>query len=150
MNKFFTLLLSFIILYGCGFKPMLVEKNYDIKFEKINTKGNYDINKKLKDKLIEKSNGSKIYNIYLNSDKNKEVVSSNEKGDPQKFKLIIKVNYEIYKEDTKLVVNLISKETVYNNLTDKFELSQYEENIQNNLIENISSEILLSLLEISS
>ena len=150
MNKFFILLLSFVILYGCGFKPMLVEKNYDIKFEKINTEGNYDINKKLKDKLIEKSNGSKIYNIYLNSDKNKEVVSSNEKGDPQKFKLIIKVNYEIYKEDTKLVVNLISKETVYDNLTDKFELSQYEENIQNNLIENISSEILLSLLEISS
>ena len=48
------------------------------------------------------------------------------------------------------MVNLISKETVYDNLTDKFELSQYEENIQNNLIENISSEILLSLLEISS
>ena len=35
----------------------------------------------------------------------------------------------------------------YNNIDDKFELLKYEENILDNLLENISSEILMTITD---
>ena len=45
-----------------------------------------------------------------------------------------------------MVKTSVIKETNYNNIDDKFELSQFEENIINNLIEDLFQEILMSVL----
>ena len=45
-----------------------------------------------------------------------------------------------------IIKDNIFKEVTYNNINDKFELSQYEDNTVINLSNNISDDILTSLL----
>ena len=64
------------------------------------------------------------------------------------IQLYIKLNwYIIYinKNNKNILENKISKQTVYNNIDDKFEFLNMRENIINNLAYNISSEILMSV-----
>ena len=77
------------------------------------------------------------------------ILSSNEKGDPTVYQLKIDTSYLLLKEKKNILVNKISKQIIYNNIDDKFELSQYENNIINNVALNISSEILMSVNALS-
>ena len=72
---------------------MLATKNFDFKFEKIIYQGDPKINDIIKNDLTRKSNGNKIYSINFTTKKYREILSSNEKGDPTKFKLKIETSY---------------------------------------------------------
>ena len=123
---------------------MMVGKNYNFKFDIINTNGEKEINKIIKQKLVKKSEGEKVYNINFTTKKEKLTISSNKKGDPTVFELRVNLNYEIYNKNGLLNKNIIEKKVTYNNVKDKFELLKYEENIIKSLSENISEEILRS------
>ena len=84
-------------------------------------------------------------------DGNKEriIVSKDSKGDPSIFELKVNVNYIVSKEGENLINNKISKKTTYNNITDKFELESYEKTIIDNLVSEISDNIILSISIIS-
>ena len=58
------------------------------------------------------------------------------------------VKFEIIKNNEKILVEEIRKQTNYNNIKDKFELSKVEENITTNLIKKISEELLISISNI--
>ena len=150
MNKILSIIFILIILQGCSFKPMLADKKYDLRFTKIIYVGDKQINKSIKENLINNSVGNNNFEIYFVTAKNKEVVSSNAKGDPIKFKLKINLEYKIIKDEEILVNNSVIKETNYNNIDDKLELSQFEENTINNLIDDLSQEILMSVVAIDS
>lgn len=149
MNKFFLLLIILTISYGCSYEPMLATKNFDFKFEKIIYQGDPKINDIIKNDLTRKSNGNKIYSINFTTKKYREILSSNEKGDPTKFKLKIETSYFLTQKDEIIFENKILRQVIYNNISDKFELSQYEDNITKNLSHNISSEILMNTVSLS-
>ena len=75
-------------------------------------------------------------------------MSKDSKGDPSIFELIIDVNYSVKKDEKILIVNKINRKTTYNNITDKFELENYEKTIIHNLSKNISDKIIFSISEI--
>ena len=58
----------------------------------------------------------------------KKCCTSNQKGDPTIFNLNIDLEYEITDEDKVIIKNKISKQSTYNDIKDKFELSNYEIN----------------------
>ena len=89
--------------------------------------------------------GSSEFNYKLNG----YIVSSNEKGDPVVFKLNIDTLFVLIEGGEIILKNTINKQASYNNISDKFELSQYEENIIKNLAGNISNEILMSITNLS-
>ena len=101
----------------------------------------------IKNNLLEKTkfSSNSEYDLYFLTNKEKEIVSSNEKGDPTIFKIEIYLDYTLKKNNIVIFSNTIQKQVTYNNIKDKFELLRYEENILNNLLENISSEILMSI-----
>ena len=86
--------------------------------------------------------GTKKYSLEFSSEIDKEIVSSNEQGDPIIYKLEINTDFKISKDGKNILKNKISKQSNYNNIDDKFELDKYEEKILENLSKNISSEIL--------
>ena len=145
MNRHIIKTLIFIILSACSYEPILSNKKYDFQFVNIFFEGDKKINKVIKSDLIRKSNGYIKYDLKFKTVKYKEIVSSNEKGDPMVYKIKIDTSYTLVEKNKNIIDNKISKQIVYNNIDDKFELSQYEDNIINNLAYNISSEILMSV-----
>ena len=146
MNKFLLLIVSIFILSACSYEPILLKKNYDFEFNKIEFSGDKIVNEIIKNRISRVSSGNKKYNIYYNSKIEKSVVSSNEKGDPTIFNLNIDLEYEITDEDKVIIKNKISKQSTYNDIKDKFELSNYEINSIKSLAKSIGDEIMMSLI----
>ena len=146
MNKFLLLIVSIFILSACSYEPILLKKNYDFEFNEIEFSGDKTVNEIIKNRISRVSSGNKKYNIYYNSKIEKSVVSSNEKGDPTIFNLNIDLEYEITDEDKVIIKNKISKQSTYNDIKDKFELSNYEINSIRSLAKKIGDEIMMSLI----
>ena len=140
MNKIikYILILSFIFLTCCGYEAVLNNQNYkfSLNIDKING------DQQLKENEIK-------YYLTLTSNKEKTIISKDSKGDPSIFELKISVNYVVKKDGKALVTNKINKKTTYNNITDKFELENYEKSIINNLVSEISNNIILAISNIS-
>ena len=146
MNKFLLLIVSIFILSACSYEPILLKKNYDFEFNEIEFSGDKTVNEIIKNRISRVSSGNKKYNIYYNSKIEKSVVSSNEKGDPTIFNLNIDLEYKITDKDKVIIKNKISKQSTYNDIKDKFELSNYEINSIKSLAKKIGDEIMMSLI----
>lgn len=147
MIKIIRILFLALVLSGCAYEPIMLKKNYDFIISSIETDGEKKINEVIKKKLYEKTNvdSTQIYQIYFSSLKEKNVISSNNKGDPLIFKITINLNYKVMKDSETILKNKISKEITYNNINDKFELLKYEENLTQNLSEKFTDDILVSI-----
>ena len=146
MNKFILLIISIFIVNACSYEPILLKKNYDFEFSKIEFSGDKEVNEIIKNRISKESSGNKKYKIYYNSKVEKTVVSSNQKGDPTIFNLNINLEYKITDKDKIIIENTISKQSTYNDIKDKFELSNYEINSIKSLAERIGDEIMMSLI----
>tara|TARA_Y100000996_G_scaffold384949_1_gene341979 strand:- start:93 stop:551 length:459 start_codon:yes stop_codon:yes gene_type:complete len=150
MNKIinYKLLFFLLLLSSCAYKPVLINKNYSFSINIVKADGNQKINSKISNNL-NYLKGEKIkYDLILSSNKEKNILSKDSKGDPSIFEIIINVNYSVKKDDNILIVNKINRKTTYNNITDKFELESYEKTIIDNLSKNISDKIIFSISEI--
>ena len=146
MNKLLVILLLCCSLFACSYEPIFSNKKFNLKFTDISFKGDFKINKIIKDNLSKKVKGDKEFELYFFTEKNKEVVSSNAKGDPTIYKITIDLDYFIKKSGEIIFEENIKKNLTYNNIDDKFELLKYEDNIVLNLSKNISDEILMSVI----
>ena len=73
----------------------------------------------------------------------KETISKDSKGDPTIFELQIITKVKIINNiDKSSIEREINKKLTYNNLTDKFELSRYENTLMENLSSNIGDRII--------
>ena len=147
MNKFFQISALIFILTSCAYEPLLLNKKYDFYFSNIITNGNNEVNKIIKNSLLNRGNATsnQKYDLYIESEKEKEIISSNSKGDPTVYKVNVYVKYKLEKNGKNIYEDTAARQATYNNINDKFELLQYEENIIKNLSQNISSDILVSI-----
>ena len=145
MIKFFKLLILMMMFFGCSYVPVHINKDFNFQIIEINFEGEKFINEIIRNKLKRNETGEKKYRIYYKTTKTKEIVSSDTKGDPKIFKLKINLEYIVYDEDKKIFENNIIKQISYDSIDDKYELSQYEENILKNLSNKISEDILFSI-----
>ena len=145
MIKSFKFLVIVLILQACAYQPVHLNKDYNFKFVEISTDGDKQINNLIRSFLTSNTNDGKNYKIKFKTLKKKEVVTSDTKGDPEIYKLIINLNYQIFMDGQKIIDDQISKQITYNSIKDKFELSQYENNIIKNLSSNISNDILFAV-----
>ena len=151
MNKIanYILILSLLFLTNCGYQAVLNNQNYQfsINVNKINR--DQKINSLIINRFKQLDKNQKIYNLNLTSNKEKLIISKDSKGDPSIFEIKINVNYVVKKDEEILISNKINKKTTYNNITDKFELENYEKTIINNLVSEISDNIMLSISKVS-
>ena len=147
MNKLIIKFILILLLGACSYEPILIKKNYEFNFENIIHEGEKDINQIIKNSLIEKTsiNNSKKFILYLISEKKKEVIASNKKGDPTIYKINLNLEYKLELKDRVILKNKILKQATYNNIDDKFELLKNEENIIKNLSERFADNILISV-----
>ena len=149
--KKIILILSLLILANCGFKSILSTKNINFNINKIEIQKNDSISSKIKKRLrIYTKNDSpdKIYNLKINSKKNRVITSKDTKGNPLTYEIIISTGLEIFIEDKFIKKIVFKKGFNYNNRSNKFDLKQYEKSNTANLINQITNNIIINLLSI--
>ena len=148
MNKIINYIFFLLLLSNCAYEPILNNKNYGffINVDKLN--GDQKINSIIIKNFYNLKEKEKKYDLTMSSNKEKNIISKDSKGDPSIFELLINVNYSVKKDGKTLIVNKINRKTTYNNITDKFELENYEKNIIHHLSRSISDKIINSISEI--
>lgn len=146
-NKIFYKLILFIFLSSCGYSPILTQKEYSFEIYNIDKIGNKKINSFIGNKLntfkSNKKSNKKSFNVIIDSTLSKEIISKDSKGDPAIFQILITTEVKIINNiDNLSVEREINKKLTYNNLTDKFELSRYENTLIKNLSSNIGDRII--------
>ena len=144
--------ISIFVLTSCSYEPIFVERDYNFKIKEVLLTGDKDINRIVNNnlKFIKNSESKKNKNfiIEIDSSKKREIVSKNSKGDPLKFKMIIKVKYKVLNNNSLEINNTIEKSNIYNNESDKFELEKNEGIILDNLARGISDNIISSIINL--
>jgi len=145
MKKILILFLFF--LSSCGYQSLYSTKNKnDYIFKQIETSGERSVNEKLISALQIKIdyNNYNFEKLILENSKNIVETSKNSKGQPDSYKMIISVKMQIKDKGVSNEKNLI-EEFAYGNLENKFDLKEYEKNIEKNLLNKIVEQLVIHL-----
>ena len=148
INKILTIL-TFFLLLSCGFEPIYSQKkldsNYNFTIASIGFSGNNNINQYLKNNLanyINKKDKEIKYDLIINSSIIKTITSKNKKGNPEIFYIKIKIDLDIIENDKIKNKTIFEEGFEYKNKSSKFELNKYEKNIQKNLTNKLSKDLI--------
>ena len=148
MLKKITLLLLLCFLWSCGYEPLYLKKN-DLKkqINVITLNGDQKINKLIMSSLgiKEDKNASSGYTLLLKSSKKIDVISKNKSGNASVYRSSVTVNLSLTDEETIIKQKEFNSSFTYNNSQNRFGLSQYQKNIESNLINEISEKIFIYL-----
>ena len=138
------LLILFILISACGYQPIYNANLIKIEFNKINLTGDTKINRKLISLLGMKEVNNEIgKQISIYSSGSIEETSKDAKGLPATYRANITVTVEI-KEQNKLIKSKSFNENFsYNNIENKFDLSVYQKDVEDNLIKKIKDDIII-------
>ena len=151
MIKKFSYILILLLLTNCGYQTIYSDKRYTTtSINEIEIEGNKNIGRKIVSlaNLGKNNNQNYSYNLTLISNKRIESVAKDKSGNISVYKTIIKV--ELYLKDSNdqgeiIKQKIFSSSFIYNNIQNKFDLSQYQKNIEKNLIDKIAEEITIYL-----
>ena len=147
------ILLLLLLLSSCGYEAIHSKKNsanYDFSISELSFAGDRKVNIKIKEKLnnYTQSKKDKDFILRISSTSEKIILAKNTAGDATDFKNIISINVKVL-TNNKLKNNFIILESFsYNNISNKFNLKKYEEEIKNNLAETASDKLIFKLSSI--
>jgi len=141
MIKYLKYSLILLFLYSCGYTPTYkVNQKSNFGLDAIIFSGDKKIGRKI-EKNLEKFKSNETNNTFdanFVSSKKREVVTKDKKGDPSSFKLIIEIKLNlISKNNKKTLQKKFQREATFDSMDNKFELNQYTNNIEKNMILNI-------------
>jgi len=148
MFKKISLILVFFSLYSCGYEPLyLKSENLNFSISKLSLQGDKKINRRIVSVLNLKENKEEksIYEYVLISKKTVKIVSRDKKGNPSTYRMNISVKLSILNNNELIKGKIFNADFHYNNNINKFDLSQYEKDIEINLINEITDKIIFFL-----
>ena len=140
-----TYLLIILLLSSCGFTPIYSNKNSNFNVKKITSNLNNSLTNYIENSLFSFSNtnASQSLNIEIILKEEIIVILKDSKGDPLKNKLITKIELIVNDNQNNLIsTKNFNEDFDYSVQDNKFNMKQYEQNIRQNLIEDISGQIL--------
>ena len=145
MKKYLFVIL--LLLNQCDYKPIYSQNNQNFGIKIIEFNENRS-NKILATKLENysyKKNNLFLYELKLLISENKLILSKDTKGDPLQLSLKINLKVEVYKKDKLITKKEYNEQFNYQNLSKKFELNSYENEIRLNIYDKMISKILIDL-----
>ena len=148
IKKLLLILSSLIFINSCGYQPIYVNKDVkNTEFFEISLEGDKEVNRKIINSLSIKKNefDSRLGELFIESVYTIDEISKNSKGQVISYRSKIEVSLMI-KEGDKVIkdVNFI-EEFTYNNRDNKFELTEYQKDVKNNIVIKILERIIVSL-----
>ena len=145
MKNFFLILIFFLV--SCGYQPIYSNKNSkELSFKEIEFQGDKSINRTLISNFIKEKSQNYLYEkIILKNEKTIVETAKNSKGVPESYRMTINFKITIIDEEKIIKEKDFSKEFSYKNLDNKFDLYEYEIDVQESLIRKITEEIIIYL-----
>ena len=124
MIKKFTVVISLIILTGCGFTPMHSKKNNNnFSIEQVNFSGERELNNYLKISLMRYKNSSdRKFFIDVESEFSKIILTKDKTGKVTNYELLANVTFKL-KSNKEIE---FSEKKIIENLNDNFEQTKKE------------------------
>ena len=148
MKTLVSIIIFAMMLTNCGFKPIYSSKNSNFEVVKIKNNNENKNTFAIEKMIMSLSNEEAVRKIKLEINYSQSITTilKDSKGDPSKKKLSIRVNLIVKNFEDNFLTNInFNEEFSYNVQSDKFNMSQYEENIIDNLINKISNDIIFTL-----
>ncbi len=143
--------LFFLMLFGCGgYTSLFSTKNLSFYLDKIENINDDSITKKISRNLDSnkiKIDNKKIYILKISSNKKNNITSKNSKGEVLTYEMIIDVRVEVFygKDEFPFETLNFKNNFNYNSQVNKFNLNQYKKNIEKNIVNKISQELIIKL-----
>ena len=119
-------------------------KNSDLS--KKTFSGDNQINRTIFKKINFKETKDELgYELKLNSNKVINQVAKDKSGNVTKYKTTITIVIELIEKEKTVKKRSFSKNFNYSNLSNKFELKKYQEDVETNLINSIARDIKIFL-----
>jgi hypothetical protein len=143
--KKISLIALFLMLTNCGYDAIYSKNNsLNVLVNKIETSGDKNINRIIVSSIkVEEEKAG--YQIELFSTKNLEVVSKDGTGNASIYRTTITVDFLLSDQAKTIKQKRFSANFTYNNIKNKFDLKQYQKNVEINLINKITEEIFTFL-----
>jgi|TARA_B110000967_G_C18737154_1_gene485718 hypothetical protein len=141
---FYIMLLT---LVSCGYEPLYSNKTaFNLAIQSFQVEGNKNLNRKIISSLnLKNKTKATGYRLIINSNKSVEAVSKDATGKTSAYRTKIDVKI-ILMDGVKLFKQKdFSSNFTYNNIENKFDLSQYQREIETNLINGIIEKIFIFL-----
>ena len=153
MFKKKIILLLLLLLSSCGYEAIHSKKNfvnYDFSVSELSFVGDRTVNLKIKEKLNNYTLNKKEKDFILRiSSTSKKVTSAkNTAGDTTFFKSIISIDVKVLMNNKIKNDFIIVESFNYNNVSNKFNLKKYENEIKSNLAEAASDKLIFKLSNI--
>ena len=146
MKKYY-LFIMLIFLTQCDYKPIYSKnnQNFGIRIIEFNqNRSNKILATRLKNYSYRKDNVF-LYELKLLTSENKLILSKDTKGDPLLLGLKINLKIEVYEKNKLITKKEYNEQFNYQNLSKKFELNSYENEIRSNIYDKMISKILIDL-----
>ena len=145
--RIYVLIIFLMFISACGYEPLnksMPESN--IKIFKKTFSGDSQINRKLLNKINLKETKDELgYELKLNSNKAIDQVAKDKSGNVTKYKTTVTIVVELIENGKTVKKRSFSKNFNYSNLSNKFELKKYQEDVETNLINSIARDIKIFL-----
>ncbi len=145
IKKNFLLALAFLFFSTCGYSPIYSSKNLNFSINNIE-KNNNILNNRFAEMFrgINDENNTNKINISIESDKKVEIKSRDSKGDPLIFQLEIFLKIKILDPINPKEKEFV-EDTSFNNSDDKFELNNYQSELEEILIRRLFEQTIVYL-----
>ena len=148
--KNIILIFFLLFLYSCGYTSVYKnQKSQDFQINIIEMTGDIEINNLIKNELkfYSNRNSNNKYDISINSEYQKIIISKNSAGVATDYKILV---------DTKISINLNNKNSILNfneNINIKgnsnsFEQNNYERNIKKNFASSIRDKLMIKIFNL--
>tara|TARA_B100001175_G_scaffold314771_1_gene324783 strand:+ start:63 stop:521 length:459 start_codon:yes stop_codon:yes gene_type:complete len=148
MKSLISIIVLSLILTNCGFKPIYNSNNSNFEIIEIVNKNENKNSFFIEKTIMSLSNKDAKNKVKLEIDYKQSIstILKDSKGDPSKKKLFINVILKVKNDKDNILINQrFDEEFSYDVQSDKFGMSQYEENITDNLNSKISNDIIFLL-----
>ena len=140
----------FILLFAlgnCGYEPIYSKKEkFDTAIQSFELEGDKKLNRKIASSLgLKNQIDTTGYKLIINSNKTFRAVTKDSAGNTSVYKTQITVKVSLIDGDKVYKEKTFVSEFTYNNMDNKFDLSQYQKDIEINLINKIIEKIFLFL-----
>ena len=144
MKKIFLFLILTFFVNQCGYEKVYSNKNLNFSIKNIK-KENNTINNELSNALfglLSKKTSDNTFDLEIQTIRSTEIKSKDSKGDPSVYVLKLETKIIVKNMENEEYTNVIYEEMSYNNNDDKFELSQYINEIEKILIKETVKKII--------
>ena len=145
-------ILTFVLfLSHCGYSSIYKnQQSLDFQFNITKTEGDYEMNNLIKNEIELYTNidSQKIYNIKINTDYKKEVLTKNSSGVITDYNLTTTSEVSINLKDQTKIFEFEESINIKNQ-SDTFEQNVYERNIKRNFASSIREKLISTILSLN-